>query len=1045
MTRKKIKVRYIILLLLFVVLIAPFVLWFITPSKNLDIVVLNKTFPVETNAAGEMNKLDYSKQRGLYWIINSLDIKNPATKKSYKENKDYYGNFLDGGQLVNKPLQKLTDVPDIIFLSDMYGTGNSRINGEEADGISGMTKEEVSLVSTYYAKGTTVIGEYNIAGDPTNANVSKELEEIFGVNFTGVAGKFFSDLSSTVDVPNWIRDIYEHQYGKKWDVTGGGIVIAGNNRIVVLQRDIGFTGNSIQIAMSEDNEKKYGTETSDYYNWFEIVEPSEDASVMAWYNLNLTDEGKRQLEPFGLSDSFPAIIANQSNHQQSYYLAGDFTDYRGPDKINQFLGAATLYRYFSVNSEGDLSYFYWHFYVPFISKILKDTEPLDQNTFKAVTEVANDGSQLVSKVVNKRFEVYQNGAWNPMYINGVDIGSTVPGISEGTLPNDPAFYTNWFEQIANMNANTIRVYTLMPSVFYRALDNYNYNHPDKVLYLLQNISVEQEPASGNYLDAAYHSAFEKAVEDTINAIHGHADIQKTEGSDPDLYTNDVSGYLLGYLVDPGLNMENVMATDKRNLKYQFEGEYISAESTATPTEAWLASISNKAYQYEQTNYSMQHPSAIVSIPELDTVYQDMYSPAGQVNNISVDMNQMITTDKVTSGFFGAYSIFPDQPGFVNGQSNGAKYNFSEYEKYVNHLIKSQSKYPILISDFGLSTSGSTTEEQQADGMVSLIKIIKDSGAMGGLVYEWANEWGKSSRLTSPLMIPYQRGILWHNTVDPAQNYGIVSLESPIPTEYSMNLRGSGPLRSLSLTADESYFYIKADLNALPDFNKQKIMIYLDTIDRKNGEYMLAPDVNENWSGVEFNINIKDQDKADLLVIPHYNASQGSYYTSVSSDGIFERMERLTSPEYVTKSGMKLPAIVEDGSTLIPGRFENSDSHFNFDGNTLNVRIPWARLNFTDPSSLLVLNDEKSKGLLQNSKNALSVRMTDGIVTSFVIMNKDTNQVAYQFPESVTSSGYRTFTWNTWEVPEVVSRNKTSYEKIKEIFANNTIVTDEGVQ
>lgn len=1038
------KVRYFVLLFLFIVLVAPFVLWFCTPSKDLNIVVLNKTFPVETNAAGEIDKLDYSKQRGLYWIINYLDIKNPETKKAYKENNDYYGNFLDGGQLANKPLHKLSDVPDVIFLSDMYGTGKSRITGEEADGISGMTKEEVSLVSTYYAKGTTVIGEYNIAGDPTNASVSKELEQIFGVNFTGVAGKFFSDLSSNVDVPNWIRDIYEHQYGKKWNITGGGIVIAGNNRIVVLQRDIGFTGDSIQITMSEDNNKNYGTETSDYYNWFEIVEPSEDASVMAWYNLNLTDEGKGQLEPIGLSDQFPAIIANQSNHQQSYYLAGDFTDYRGPNKINQFLGAATLYRYFSVESEGDLSYFYWHFYVPFISKILKDTEPLDQNAFKAVSEVANDGSQLVSKVVNKRLEVYQNGAWKPMYINGVDIGSTVPGNSEGTLPNDPAFYTNWFEQIANMNANTIRVYTLMPSVFYRALDNYNYTHPDKMLYLLQNISVDQEPEAGNYLDTAYHSAFEEAIENTINAIHGNADIQKAEGSDSDLYGNDVSSYLLGYLIDPGLSMDNVIATDKRNSAYQFEGEYVSAEVGATPTEAWLASVSNKAYQYEQTNYSMQHPASIVSIPELDVVYQDIYSPVGQVDNISVDINQIVTTDKVTSGFFGAYSIFPDQPGLMNGGLNGTQPIFSEYEKYVNRLIK-QSKYPVLISEFGLPTSGSTTEDQQAEGIVSLIKIIKDSGAMGGLVYEWADEWGQSSALTSSWMIPYQRGILWHNTIDPAQNYGILSVESPVPTDYSMNLRGSGPLSELSLTADESYFYIRAEMNALPDFSKQKVMIYLDTIDRKNGEYMLAPDVNENWSGVEFNIKIEDQEKADLLVIPNYNASRGSYFTSVSTDGIFERMVRMSSPEYVTNSGMRVPAIYEDGSTLIPGRFESNNSHFYFDGNTLNVRIPWARLNFTDPSSLLVLNDEKSQGLLPSAKDALSVRLTDGIVTSLVIMNKQTDQVDYQFPETVTSSGYRTFGWSPWDVPEVAFRNKTSYEKIQEVFGSDTINSDEGVQ
>lgn len=1039
--KKRIKLRNLILLLLFIVLALPFGLWFITPNNDLDIVVLNKTFPVEKNASGEVSGLDYSKQRGLYWLMDYLGLRNPETNKSYNVHTDYYGNFLVDGQLANKPLQKLSNIPDLIFLSDMYGTGNSKINGKEPTGVSGLTKEEVAFVSTYYAKGTTVIGEYNIAGEPTGSSVSKELEEIFGVGFTGMAGKFFSDLSSSVDVPNWIRDIYEQQYGKKWDIIGAGIVIAGNSRIVVLQRDIGFTGKSIQIAMTEDNVSYYGTETIAYYNWFEIVQPVKEESVIAWYNLNLTDEGRKQLKPFGLDSQFPAIIANQSANQRSYYFAGDFTDYRGPDKINHFLGAATLYKYFSVNNEGDLSYFYWHFYVPLMTKILKDIEPLDQEVFKHISEVAGDGSRLISKIIDNQFEVYQNGAWKPMYMNGVNIGSTVPGNAEGTLSNDPAFYTNWFEQIANMNANTIRVYKRMPPVFYRALDNYNYNHPDQMLYLLQNISVDHGPELGNYLDEAYQSVFEEAVENTVNAIHGNANIKGSNRENSELYANDVSGYLLGYLVDPDLSTNNTALTDTANSKYPFDGEYVSSSVDATPTESWLASIINKTYQYEQTNYNMQHPTAIVSIPELDAVYQEKYGPIGQLNNVALDINHIDITDKVTSGFFGAYDVFPNQPGLMNEP----KPSYAGYKDYLNNLMKSQIKYPVLISEFGISTSGSTTEDQQGEGLVSLIKIIKDSGAMGGIVYEWTDEWGKGSEHTSSFMIPYKRGILWHNTIDPVQNYGIVALEPPIPTDYSMNLRGSDILNTLSFTTDESYFFIKAVLNDLPDFNKQKIMIYLDTMDRKNGEYMLAPDVNENWSGVEFNINIESQDKADLLVIPNYNASRGMYYSSVSTAGVFERMVRQLTPEYVTKSGVKVPATFEDESALIPGSFENSDSHFYFEGNTLNVRIPWARLNFTDPSSLLVLNDEKNKGLLVNTKDNLSVRMTDGIVTSLVIMDKVNNQVYYQFPESVSSSGYRTFTWNTWDVPQFISRNKTSYDRIKEVFSHDYIGKSERVK
>ena len=69
----------------------------------------------------------------------------------------------------------------------------------------------------------------------------------------------------------------------------------------------------------------------------------------------------------------------------------------------------------------------------------------------------------------------------------------------------------------------------------------------------------------------------------------------------------------------------------------------------------------------------------------------------------------------------------------------------------------------------------------------------------------------------------------------------------------------------------------------------------------------------------------------------------------------------------------------------------------------------------------------------------------GFVTSLVIMDKATNQVDYQFPESVTSSGYRTFSWHPWDVPQVESRNKTSYDRIRETFSYDKMGKIEGVK
>jgi len=1018
------------------------------PKKNLQIVVLNKTFPVVASVGGKITELDYSKQRGLFWLMDYLGIKNSTTGKAYDVVRDYYGNFLSAGQLVEKPLNKLTNVPDVIYVADTYGTGNSKINGAEPKGISGLTENEVGLIASCYAKGTTVIGEYNIAGDPTTANVSKAIGDIFGVGFTGWAGKFFSDLSSENDVPNWIRMTYEQQYGKKWGLSGAGIVIAGNNRIIILQRGKDYTGQSINLSMSVDNAKTFNTGAVDYYDWFEITKPADDKSVIAWYDLNLTAVGNDQMKLFGLNSKFPAIIANKSGLKTSYYLAGDFCDYREPEKIHSFLGAADLYRLFSTDSEGDNSHFYWDFYVPFMSKVLKEVKPLDKSvTFKAKAEVENDGTQLVSKVVGRYFSVYQNGVWNNMYVKGVDIGTALPGIPKGNFPEDNTIYTQWLEEIGRMNVNCIRVYTLMPSGFYRALDIYNSTNPDKKLYLFQNISVNSEPLSGNFLDKGYSATYKKATEDTINAIHGNASIKLNEEQDPNLYINDVSGYLLGYLADLGLNPVNVAATDTANSLYKYSGIYVSSGVNSTPTESWLASIGDEIYQYEQKNYNMQHPIAITSIPELDTLHHDKSNPNGMDDTVSVDINNIDISSKVKCGFFGAYNIFPDHPGFMTGETDDAKPAYAGYKEYMVSFMKTQKKYPVLISGFGLSTSmgssqvaavgyqdGQNSETKQGQGIVAMMNIIKDSGCMGALVYEWADEWGKSGPFTSSLMIPYQRGDLWHNMTEPAQNYGILALESPTPKEYAMSIRGTDSLQAIAYTANESYFYVKATFSKLPDFKQKSIMIYLDTVDRKNGEYMLAPDVNENWSGAEYTINIQNETRADLLVIPNYNASKGSYFTSVSTTGIFERLLRQLSTVNRTRSGAIISAKYEDGSSLVPGTFAESNNNFYVEANTVSIRIPWARLNFTDPSSLLVLDDDKNKGIRKDTKDALTVRMTDGIVASLIVMDKTTQTIDYHFPESVTASGYKTFTWNTWNVPFYVSRNKKSYDMIKSFLA-----------
>lgn len=113
-----------------------------------------------------------------------------------------------------------------------------------------------------------------------------------------------------------------------------------------------------------------------------------------------------------------------------------------------------------------------------------------------------------------------------------------------------------------------------------------------------------------------------------------------------------------------------------------------------------------------------------------------------------------------------------------------------YGGYLQEFIAGHQKYPAIVAEFGLATGsgnahenpdgynrGGLTEEAQGTGIVRMMKAIEQEGYAGGIIFEWTDEWAKKTWITEPYIIPYDRNPLWHNAVDPEQNYGIYAMES----------------------------------------------------------------------------------------------------------------------------------------------------------------------------------------------------------------------------------------------------------------------------
>ncbi len=79
------------------------------------------------------------------------------------------------------------------------------------------------------------------------------------------------------------------------------------------------------------------------------------------------------------------------------------------------------------------------------------------------------------------FEIPTAAGWRPLWIKGVNIGAALPGKHPSEFPPDDGTYERWLALAAEKGANTIRVYTIHPTRFHRALAAWNRRHPTRLL------------------------------------------------------------------------------------------------------------------------------------------------------------------------------------------------------------------------------------------------------------------------------------------------------------------------------------------------------------------------------------------------------------------------------------------------------------------------------------------------------------------------------------------------------------------------------------
>lgn len=600
------------------------------------------------------------------------------------------------------------------------------------------------------------------------------------------------------------------------------------------------------------------------------------------------------------------------------------------------------------------------------------------------------------------FYIYESGDWKQMFMRGVNIGATEPGLFPGDLTISYDTYYRWFGYISEMNCNCIRIYTLMPPQFYQALGDFNKKAKNK-LYLYQGIWVNEEDIerlSDTYAEnEKILNDFMTDAVNLVNVIHGKAKIAETAGEAYVTYNTDVSPWLVGWIIGIEWDPNFVINTNNQHPdKKDYDGEYLYTQ-TASPFEAFLCRVGDALIKHEAKTYKFQVPLAFSNWITTD--------PLTHPNEPHFDEDKTtVNTENVKCrnfgpGMFASYHIYPYYPDSLNYQEDYLEYTddsgkVNTYEAYLEDL-KLAHTMPIIVAEFGIPTSrgmghesvmgynqGMVDETAQGAMLIDMLGSIENAKYAGGIVFTWQDEWFK--RTWNNVMFDIaDRRPYWSNIQTTEQCFGLLAFD---PGKESMAAYVDGDVSEwrnakptvttaqgkLYIKSDERYLYIMLDAGNY-DFEKDTLLIPINTI-ADQGNLKAAQYNAEFDTAADFLIYINGKDNSHIYVDRYYDAFNYYFLESkklsdikaeenagVKNSGMFDIM-RLCYGYNLTVKGTNqvVPDKAYETGKLRYGNGNpkaqeyKSLSDFYFKNGKLEIRIPWQLLNVMDPSGKQQISD-----------------------------------------------------------------------------------------
>ena len=709
----------------------------------------------------------------------------------------------------------------------------------------------------------------------------------------------------------------------------------------------------------------------------------------------------------------------------------------------------------------------------------------------------------------------KSGLWRRLYVNGVNLGVALPGKFPSEFPPDSATYAGWLDTLAGMHANTLRLYTVLPPTFYRALRGWNLSHPEQALWLVHGVWTELPPEH-DFNDPAWRDQFRQEMRAVVDLLHGRAEIPLRPGHAGGRYDADLSRWTLGYII--GREWEPYAVKDfdaKHPRPAPYRGRFLSTLPGAGASDIWMAEQCDYLVRYEVETYNAIRPIAYTNWPTLDPlthvteatgkeesawrrrVGRPLPRDPIEYENDAIGLDAMLVraTPANPAGWFASYHAYPYYPDFLlydpvynHARSSEGR---SNYFGYLQALKRHHAGIPLLLSEYGVPSSrglahlqpqgwhhGGHDEIAMAAVDARLTREIREAGAAGGIIFAWLDEWFKKNWIVIDYEIPLENTRQWHNLMDAEQNYGILGMYAgdgsttpalggdisrwqALPVLHEAPHATANLPRSLRVGSDESYLYLAVELAEFAgrpfpgSTQEQHVVLALDTYRADLGQMTLPGSVLGSDVGFEFLAVFGDTAAGELRVTPDYNpyASadviiDGDDYghfrhrpvtTRPRWDGRFDSLFVITNRSRFTRDGRFIPAQSYNRGRLRYGteaRSTLSDWYWDQAAGVLEIRLPWALLNVSDPSTGTVLYEEKEGDEIGTAKTdgfrigvaVIGTRMTPAgepaLIGALPVPGVDGQWRVNQFT---------TWQWPLWTVPRYHQRLKPVYDSLRAIW------------